>query len=71
MFINEVKRDVQNNSEFNDTAFAKKLTDFEDKRSRAHDHFQSRPSGDCMHISRMLIKKYAQEIEVSGYKLKQ
>jgi alpha-N-acetylglucosaminidase len=64
MFINEVKQDVQNNIQFNDTAFAKKLTDFEDKWSRSHDHFQSRPSGDCMQISRMLIKKYAKEIDV-------
>lgn len=63
MFINEVKLDVQNNVSFNDTTFAKKLTAFEDEWSNAHDHFASRPAGDCMEISRMLIKKYAKEIE--------
>ena len=38
---------------------------------KAHDHFQSRPSGDGMKISRMLIKKYAKEIDASRYKLQQ
>jgi alpha-N-acetylglucosaminidase len=63
LFIEEVKNDLRNNTPFNDTTFAKKLTGFEDKWSNARDHYASKPSGDCMEMSRMLIKKYAKEIE--------
>jgi alpha-N-acetylglucosaminidase len=63
LFIDDVEKSLQNNIPFNDTAFAKKLTAFEDKWTRGKEKYSSTPSGDCMTISRMLLNKYAKEIE--------
>ena len=62
LFVDQVEHDVRYNVSFDSLAFTKALTRFEDKWSRGHDHFPSTPSGDCMKISRMLIKKYAKDI---------
>ena len=63
MFIDAVKLSLKNNTAFNDSTFATKLTDFEDHWTKGHEQYRSKPVGDCMAISRMLLKKYAKEIE--------
>lgn len=63
LFINEVEHDLQNNAAFSDSTFGRKLTSFEDKWSHSHDHYPSKPAGDCMQISRMLVNKYEKQIE--------
>ena len=63
LFIDNVMFSLKSNTPFNDTTFAKKLTAFEDHWSKGHEHYASKASGDCMTLSRMLIKKYKKEIE--------
>ena len=63
MFIDDVKSSLKINTSFNDSAFAIKLTAFEDKWTKGREHYSSKPTGDCMAISRMLLKKYAKGIE--------
>ena len=65
MFIDEVELSLKNNTSFNDSTFTNKLTVFEDHWTKGHEHYASKPSGDCMLLSRMLLKKYAKEIEES------
>lgn len=63
LFVDDVTSSLQHQTAFNDTSFAKKLTAFEDQWTKGREHYSAKPSGDCMAISRMLLKKYAKEIE--------
>lgn len=63
LFIEDAEKSLQNTIPFNDTAFAKKLTAFEDKWTKGKEKYSSKASGDCMATSRMLINKYAKKIE--------
>lgn len=65
LFVNDIEESLQNNIPFNDTTFAKKLTAFEDKWTKGKEKYSSKPIGDCMQVSRMLINKYGKEIEES------
>ncbi|MGZ3888221.1 MAG: alpha-N-acetylglucosaminidase [Flavisolibacter sp.] len=63
LFIEDIEASLQSNKAFNDTAFSKKLTTFEDQWTKGHEKYRSRPSGDGITISRLLLKKYGAEIE--------
>lgn len=63
LFVDEIEKDLQNNITFNDTTFSKKLTAFEDAWTKGKERYSSNPSGNCMQISKMLLNKYAKQIE--------
>lgn len=63
MFIDEVELSLKNKTAFNKIAFAKKLKAFEDQWTKGLEKYKSKPVGDCMSVSRLLLKKYAEGIE--------
>ena len=63
MFVDAVEQSLQNNTPFDDTAFTKKITVFENTWTKGHEKYSSKPYGDCISLSRELLKKYAKEIE--------
>lgn len=63
MFINEVELSLKNKTVLNRTAFAKKLTAFEDQWTKGRGKYRSKPVGDCMEVSSVLLKKYSEGVE--------
>jgi len=63
LFVDDVEKSLQDSRAFNDSAFAEKLTAFEDNWTKGKEKYVSKPIGDCMVISRMLVNKFAKEIE--------
>ena len=63
MFIDDVEGSLKDNKSFDDTLFIKKVIGFEDRWSKGHELYSSKPKGSCIIISRMLLSKYAEQIE--------
>ncbi len=65
MFIEAVEQSLQKNVPFDSAAFVKKVTAFEELWTKGREKYISKPTGDCMGVSSMLLKKYTKEIENS------
>ncbi len=63
MFINEIIGDVKSNKPFDDKKFTEQVENFEEKWAEGNKKFASEPQGNTLAISKMLYKKYADEIE--------
>ncbi|MDE3214581.1 MAG: alpha-N-acetylglucosaminidase [Bacteroidota bacterium] len=63
LFVDQVEKDMAHGVQFDHTAFLNQLTDFEDHWTRGREKYRSTPVGDCMTLSRMLIKKYEKQIQ--------
>jgi len=62
MFVEEIITDVKNNKPFDEKAFSVRVKDFEEKWAEGNKKFATIPKGNALSISKMLYKKYAQEI---------
>ena len=63
MFIEGIEQSLQNNTPFNEAFFTKKLTAFEDNWIKGHEKYSSKSDGNCISLSKFLLKKYAKGIE--------
>jgi len=62
MFIEEVIADVKNNKPFDEKEFSVSIKDFEEKWAEGSKKFSTNPKGNTLGISKMLYKKYSDQI---------
>ena len=65
MFIHDVENALENNTVFNEKKFEQNVKMFEWKWTQEHKDFSIQPKGDCMQVSRYLLKKYEAKIRES------
>jgi hypothetical protein len=62
MFIEEVIADVKNNKSFDKKEFSTQIKDFEEKWAEGNKKFATSPVGNTLAISKLLYKKYSDQI---------
>ncbi len=62
LFINAVENSLQKHIPFDEKVFTKQLTAFEDHWTKGKEKYTAQPVGDCMQISSVLLKRYAEQI---------